>query len=367
MSDEQRFEHDPLRSSRDRSDTRDRLQAWLLTTVGDDAATLGDFSSPSGSGMSSETLLFDATWGGETHELVARLAPSLEDTPVFASYDLDLQFRVLQLVRNHSAVPVPEPLWLELDASAIGSPFFVMGRLRGRVPADIPPYLMDGWLLGADAVQQRAAQDASVGILAELHTIDVSDHDVSFLELDSPGETPLRRLMAAQREYYEWVRGDRRHPLVEQAFEWLEANWPVEGPTVISWGDARIGNIMYAEDGFEPVAVLDWEMATLAPPEVDLGWMVFLHSFFQNIAEFLGMDGIPEFMRGSDVRTDYVARTGTEIQDLHWFEVFAGLRHAIIMSRIHDRMVRFGERDGWPEDVDEVVPHRNLLLEMMAR
>ena len=295
MSDD-RFDSDPARSSRDRGELQTRLTDWLRTTTGDGAATVGDLSVPEGSGMSSETILFDATFDGATQPLVVRLAPTAEDTPVFRSYDLEMQFRILQLVAAESSVPVPTARWLERSADPIGSPFFVMDRVDGRVPRDIPPYLFEGWLLDADPADQETLQRASVGILAELHGIDPSGHDTDFLEIDAPGDTALRRHFNDQLAYYEWVRGDRRHPIVEDGLAWLEANWPDEGPTVITWGDARIGNVMYATDGFEPVAVFDWEMATMGPAELDLGWMCFLHSFFQNIAEVLEVPGMPDFM-----------------------------------------------------------------------
>ena len=246
----------------------------------------------------------------------------------------------------------------------IGTPFFVMDRMHGRVPADIPPYVFEGWLLDATPEQRRTLQDASVGVLAQLHAIDLSGHDVSFLEVDAPGDSALRRHVNDQLAFKRWVCGDRVHPLVEDAFAWLEANWPEEGPTVISWGDARIGNTMYAANGFTPVAVFDWEMASLAPPEVDLGWMVFLHRFFQHIAEMLGLEGMPEFMRPDDAAAAYVAAGGPAVGDLHWFEVYAATRHAVIMSRIRDRQVHFGEAV-WPDDPDEAVPHRQLLRSML--
>jgi len=368
--DNDRLVTDPVRSSRDHVVLAAKLEAWLRHKVGDDSAEVLDLSAPSGSGMSSETLLFDARWshpadGDVTSALVARLAPAPEDVPIFPSYDLDLQFRVLQMVRASSIVPVPVVRWLELDTAAIGAPFFVMDRVEGRVPADIPPYVFEGWLLDADPAQQRRLQDGSVNTLADLHAIDIEPLDTAFLEIDAPGSSPLERHVNHQRWFYDWSRGDRRHPLIEDSFTWLDAHWPDEGPLRISWGDARIGNIMYESGGFDPVAVFDWEMATLAPREVDVGWMVFLHQFFQNIAEMLGCDGLPAFMLADDVVATYEARAGVTLDDIFWFQVYAGLRHAIIMSRIRDRSVAFGEAE-WPEDVDEVIPHRDLLRSMIS-
>ncbi|MEQ8841056.1 MAG: phosphotransferase family protein [Acidimicrobiales bacterium] len=360
----------PTRSSRDRNELRSAMTAWLTSRLGADAdVTLGEVTSPDGSGMSSETLLFDATWteGGsrETQALVARVEPDDADVPVFPTYDLELQYRVMDLVGANSNVPVPNTRWYEADPGPLGKPFFVMDRVSGRVPADIPPYLMDGWLLQASPQQQRELQDHTVGILADLHGIAIDGLDVEFLDTPASGSTPLARHVQYQRNYYDWIRGDRRHPIIERTFAWLDENWPTdEGPTVISWGDSRIGNVMYEADGFAPVAAFDWEMAALAPQEMDLAWMVFLHTFFQEIANALEIPGMPGFLRREDVIATYETRSGRRVQNFEWFEVYAALRHAIVMARVRERSVHFGEGE-WPDDIDDVIPHRHVLEQMI--
>ena len=355
---------DLTRSSRDRDALRARVTEWLAGRVGTEVA-VGEVTSPEGSGMSSETLLFDATWDGTTHALVARVEPDTADVPVFPTYDLELQYRVMELVGGRSAVPVPATRWYEADPSPLGAPFFVMDRMTGRVPADIPPYLMDGWLSAATPAEQRTLQDATVQILVDLHGIPIDGLDVDFLETPADGPTPLARHVENQRAYYEWSRNGRTHPIVERAFEWLDANWPAdEGPTVIGWGDSRIGNVMYAADGFTPVAALDWEMAALAPQEMDLAWMMFMHTFFQEIAVALGIPGMPDFLRRDDVVATYEAQSGRNVQNLEWFEVYAALRHAMIMARVTERSVHFGQAE-WPDDLDAVIPHRHVLERML--
>ena len=361
---------EPQRTSLDSEQVRTRLTSWFQEKVSDAGATISDFGRPSGSGMSSETLLFSASWateqGQQEQELVARLAPTSQDIPVFPAYDLKLQVATMRLVENKTQVPVPKTLWVEDSAEVLGAPFFIMERINGRVPADIPPYVFGGWLLDATDEEQHDLERSAVNIIAELSQIDLSLLDTSFLEFQTPGETHLKRHFSNQLDYYSWVVGDqRRHPVIESASEWLQSNWPTESETVLSWGDARIGNIMFGLDNFQPVAVLDWEMAGLAPVEVDLGWMSFLHNFFQNIAEVLEFKGMPKFMNSEKVSKIYEELTGEKPQDLRWFEIYAGMRHAIIMSRINDRSVRFGEAE-WTEDVDSVIPHRDLLWSMMA-
>jgi aminoglycoside phosphotransferase (APT) family kinase protein len=165
------------------------------------------------------------------------------------------------------------------------------------------------------------------------------------------------------RGYYEWVRGGRRFPLIDSAFARIEERWPgEEEPAALSWGDARIGNVIYR--CFEPAAVLDWEMAGVAPPGVDLGWFVVLHRFFDGIAEMLGVDGMPHFARRGDVLDAYERAGGRPPADMDFYELYAALRHGIVMARVHARRVHFGETT-WPDDPDDAIMHRSMLEAML--
>jgi aminoglycoside phosphotransferase (APT) family kinase protein len=358
----------PQTSTRDRAELQQRLAAWLATKVDD--ASVSDLVVPESNGMSSETLLFDATWreDGETTSrgCAARLSPDPAAVPVFPVYDLERQYKVMQLVAQRSSVPVPATLFLELDESRIGAPFFVMERVDGVVPPDIMPYPFGSWLSEASLEDQRRLQDASVGILAALHSMDVGEDDLSFLELSRPGATPLRRHIAEQRAYYEWVVADgTRSPLIERTFAWLEDHWPAdEGDTVVSWGDSRIGNVMYRD--FEPVAVLDWEMAATGVRNIDIGWMVYLHRFLDDIALDAGLPGMPHFMRLDDVAATYEKLSGITPRDLDFATMYAALRHAIVMSRVARRQILFGEVE-MPADPDDLIMHRATLEKMLDR
>ncbi|MSW46564.1 MAG: phosphotransferase family protein, partial [Actinobacteria bacterium] len=97
-------------------------------------ATVGNLSQP-GNGMSSESMLFDATLGGVTEQFVARLAPQPQFIPVFETYDIDMQAKVMQLVGERTSVPVPVVAAVELDPSVLDVPFLVMRRLPGDAPS----------------------------------------------------------------------------------------------------------------------------------------------------------------------------------------------------------------------------------------
>jgi aminoglycoside phosphotransferase (APT) family kinase protein len=342
---------------------RARLAAWLAAKTGG-PAELGPLSRPGETGLSSVTLLFDATWvqdGKESQKsLAVRIPPDGDAFPVFPSYDLRRQYEVISAVAAHTSVPVPKLYWLEESPAPIGAPFLVMEQVAGRVPFDNPPYVFGGWLLEASLAQQRELQDASVATLAAVHAL--SDVHKRFPQLAAEaGPDPLRALVDAQRAYYEWTRSadGLRIPVIEDTFGWLEAHWPAQaGPTVLCWGDARPGNIIY--NGFQPAAVLDWEMCALGPPEIDLAWMVFLHRFFQDIAEMFGAPGLPELFRRDDVVATYEGAGGHAVHDFEFFIVFAALRHALVMSRIKRRMMHFGE-DPEPSTPDEYVLFHAML------
>ena len=114
----------------------------------------------------------------------------------------------------------------------------------------------------------------------------------------------------------------------------------------------------------EVVAVLDWEMAAVAPPEVDLGWMCYLHLFFQDLAVDLGAPGLPDLLRPTEVAHQYASITGREPSDFIWFVAYAAIRHGVIMRRVTERSILFGEAER-PDDIDDLILHRATLEAML--
>jgi aminoglycoside phosphotransferase (APT) family kinase protein len=356
----------PHVSGRDRGEQRRQLAQWIAGRL--PGAEISELTAPASNGMSSDTLLFQVSWqdGGvaKKTDYVARLEPDTSAVPVFPTYDMERQFRIMQVVEKNTAVPVPRTLWFEPDTTIMGGAFFVMERVEGIVPPDVMPYVFGSWLTEASKDDQARLQRTSVETLARLHQLD-DRGPAAFLAFDSPGDTHLRRHVAHERAYYEWVvSGKRRSPLIERGFAWLEDHWPAhEGPSGLSWGDARIGNVMYRD--FEPVAVLDWEMAALGPREIDVSWMIFLHRFFQDLAEGAGLPGMPDFLQRDEVAATYEGASGYEPRDLDFYTVYAALRHAVVMTRVTYRQIHFGESP-LPDDPDDLILHRPTLEAMLA-
>ncbi|MDV9171187.1 phosphotransferase family protein [Streptomyces sp. W16] len=352
----------PRTTTRDPEELAHRLTAWLDTRL--PGAKAVGVTVPASNGMSSETLLFDIEHPEPPLRSCAlRLAADPAAYTVFPVYDMPRQFRTMRLVADRTDLPVPEVRWLEEDPGPLGAPFFVMERVAGRVPPDVMPYTYEGnWLHAATDAERERLEATSVGLIARLHD-QVPSAEAEFLALPGEGDA-LSRHVASQRAYYEWVvDGLARSPLIESAFERLTELWPTDpGETVLNWGDARIGNMIY--DGFDPVAVLDWEMAALAPREVDLGWTVYLHRFFQDLTAAFGQQGLPEFFRRDRVEARYAELTGHTPRDMDFYTLYAALRHAIVMLRVAYRQVHFGET-AVPADPDTLILHHGSLRAMV--
>ncbi|MER6030249.1 phosphotransferase family protein [Streptomyces sp. NPDC001851] len=352
----------PRTTTRDPEDLARRLTAWLDVRLPGAKAT--GVTVPASNGMSSETLLFDIEHPEAPCRACAlRLAADPRAYTVFPEYDMARQYRTLRLVAERTDVPVPRVLWLEEDPAPLGAPFFVMERVAGRVPPDVMPYTYEGsWLQRAGDAEREHLEAATVGLLARLHD-QVPAAEADFLAAPGTADA-LRRHVTAQRAYYSWVTdGLPRSPLIEAAFDRLEELWPREpGEPVLTWGDARIGNIVYA--GFDPVAVLDWEMAALAPREVDLGWTVYLHRFFHDLAVASGQRGLPDLLRRDRVEARYARLTGHTPRDMDFHTLYAALRHAIVMLRVAYRQAYFGEI-AVPADPDTLILHHGSLRAMV--
>jgi aminoglycoside phosphotransferase (APT) family kinase protein len=357
------------RSSRDASDLPARLAQWLaavLPAEADPVVTL--HSGVDANGMSSETLILDVAWteGGERRlgEYVARVAPSPDDLPVFPTYALQEQYDAIRIVGETTDVPVPQVRWMEPTGDVLGTPFFLMDRIDGLVPQDVLPYNFgDNWLHDAPHEHQRRLQDATVDVIARLHAIPDAATTFGFLDPPHPGETALARNLARTRAWYDFAVADiGRSPLVERGLAWLEANLPDTDEAVLCWGDSRIGNVMYRD--FEPVGVLDWEMAALGPRELDLSWIVFAHQVFETITGMLELPGMPHFLREEDVKATYAERTGVQVGDLHWYHVYNAVQWCIVFMRTGARQIHFGEIER-PDDLETLFHHKPLMERLL--
>jgi aminoglycoside phosphotransferase (APT) family kinase protein len=318
-----------------------QLATWLASKLdGAHDVRVFDARVPSDAGLSAETVLFDASWvrAGANHSqsLVARVRPSGES--VFPSYDFAAEFRVLAAL-GRGGLPVPEVLWHERDPSVLGGEFIVMERVDGRVPSDDPPYTVTGWVLDLDHEQQAALYDNALKALAAIHAVDWKAAGLDLLDRRELGAPGLDQQLAYWSNFYEWAAVGEPNPTVEAAFDWVRENRSAdEQPLALNWGDARVGNILFADD-MSVAGVLDWEMVSLASRELDLGWWLFLMRYH---TEGIGAPKPPGFPDRDETVARYRQLTGHPVEHIEFYEVFAALRLSIIMHRAGNMMIAVG-------------------------
>jgi len=319
----------------------ERLQAWLAAKMlGAPDVILSSLTKPS-IGFSNDTLVCYVTFasGGEERreDLVVRLEPA--DFQIFPEYDLRGQARIMQCLAG-TDVPVPNVRWIEEDAGVAGRAFYVMDRIAGEVPSEVPPYHAAG--VFADAAPQERTRMWWSGIetLARVQAVDWRGQEegrgkeegggLSFLGVPPEGTPSVR----PQLEYYErmldWAEeAEEPQPVLRAAQRWLRENECESERVALCWGDSRLPNLIY--QGAEVAAVLDWEMAFLGDPEADLAWWLFMDWFASGGYDLARLEGMPG-------REETVARyeelTGRPVRNLFYNEVFAGMRFGVIMVRV---------------------------------
>ncbi|HEX3716166.1 MAG TPA: phosphotransferase family protein [Trebonia sp.] len=314
-------------------DVRARLGSWLADRF--DGAKIADVSQPTGNGRSTDTFLVDLDRGPG---VVVRVEPGA--FRVVYEYDLAREARVMNAVAEHTDVPAPRVLHHEPDPELLGSPFLILERLHGRTPGDEPPFPADpsSWVHTLTDDQRAAMFDDALRRVAQIHAADWRVLGLADLVRPRLGDDPLAQHVGWWREFYAWGSAGRPCRTIEQAFEWLDAHWPADpGPTVLTWGDSRLGNIMF--EGGAVSAVLDWELATLAPAGVDLGWWLFSD---RHHSAGIGAPWPTGFPDRAGTLTGYARRSGFEIPHDEWFEVYGGLRFAALMNRAGNMLVDAG-------------------------
>ncbi len=313
------------------------------------------------SGFSSDTIIFDATWtenGIQRREgFVVRAAPIGE--AVFETYELGLQFRILQAVAQNSSVPVPKVYWLEEDLSVLGAEFFAMELLSGKVAPDNPPYTMGGWVAEATPEQRRTMWFEGLSVLAGIANIDLELAALHELDRKEFGPLGQAQLLGWQRAYLKYA-SRKTVPVLDYAWQWLEDNRPDDDHLIgLCWGDARLGNLMF-DDEFRVKAVFDWEMARIGNPEFDLAWFMWFDKHFTVALGMPPLEGIPT---DAESIAYWESLVGRKAEHVEWYTVLTMVFFAAIMMRLVQSNIAHGA------NADELEPMEtnNLATQMLAK
>jgi aminoglycoside phosphotransferase (APT) family kinase protein len=269
-------------------------------------------------------------------ELVVRRAPP--GINIKSAHDMGREFRIL-----HALAPVwskvPRPIAHCDDASVIGTPFYVMERVRGVIlRAQEPGSRSDGLVL--DEPTMRRLSESACDTLAEIHQLDWRAAGLG--ELGKP-EGYVERQVRGWAERYRKAKTDDV-PSVERLGVWLEEHRPAESGATLVHNDFKYDNVVLAADLSGVTAVLDWEMATIGDPLMDLGTALgyWIDPGDRPLLEGRSVFG-PTNLPGNLSRTQLVERwsraTGRDPSNIVFYYAFALFKLAVISQQLYKRYV----------------------------
>ena len=329
----------------DRSRYGESLLTWFEDAHPDHTnVSIGEIDLPVATGFSNETVFFEISSntaeGVHNGRYVARIEP--EDGGMFpiqtpeCEVSVALQQRVMKTVQENSAVPLPIIGKIQ-PSTYLGLPFFVMVHVDGDIPSDRPRYTEEGFVVDKATDQQRTQMvETGLEAMSGIHQIDWKSADLDWLN-PCQGEPTQAKQIEIYREYVEKELAGRDHPVMAYALEWLADNDPMDDRIGLSWGDARLGNIIWQD--YTPAAVVDWEACALSPTEADLGWwLMFDRMSFDDV----GVDRLSGYPTREEQAAYYEKISGREVRNLHYWEVFAIMRFCAIFIRLGDRLTNIG-------------------------
>jgi len=263
----------------------DRLRTWLGERV---PGAEGPMQwRRVGAGQSNPTFLVEF----EQRSLVLRKQPAGELLP--SAHAIDREYRVLKALAG-SDVPVPAALcWCD-DRTVIGTPFYVMDKLEGRV--------MSGHQLREVPADERAAYwQAMAGTLAALHAVDWEAAGLA--DYGRPGNFFARQIARWSRQWAASRTREDRH--IDRLVDWLPANIPSHDTTAIAHGDFRLGNLMFHPTEPVVIGVLDWELSTLGHPLADAAYSAM--AWHTAPAAFDGLRGVDLVAASLPSQASYLA------------------------------------------------------------
>lgn len=260
---------------------------------------------------------------------------------VKTAHDMNREFRVLEKL-SKVYPPAPRPLLFCSDESVIGSDFYLMERKRGVILRGTVPDAVQN-----SPVMQKAVCESFIDNLADLHNLDYRKAGLG--DFGKP-EGYVERQTTGWIERYFRAKTDELSE-IELTIEWLRANVPpASARAALVHNDYKFDNVMLApDDSRRIVGVLDWEMATIGEPLMDLGttlgyWMDKRAPEFMLSQPFNPRLLMENFTR-RELAERYAEKTGADVSNLLFYYVFGTFKIAVIVQQIYFRYFRGFTRD----------------------
>lgn len=282
-------------------------------------------------GFSADTMLLEVASDHGHAAIVVRIERI--GRHMFLDSSMARQAQMMDML-SHEGVPVPKVLGWSTDLSILGAPFLVMRSCAGASLPQHPSYHVSGLLTELPPAQRAHAWYDALAVMAKINRVDWRAKARFLLEpaYGTPGLDHYLGWISAWRD----MVCPAGHPVIDSGIAYLHAHRPRNAPADLLWGDSNAGNFLFGPDG-TVTAALDFEAASIGPAEIDLGWWFFVDRMLA--AGNPLPPGMPD-------RTQQIAAfettLGRTVDNLHYYEVLAALRMALVMARTGGLLIASG-------------------------
>jgi aminoglycoside phosphotransferase (APT) family kinase protein len=243
------------------------------------------------------------------------------------AHDMIREFRVLQALEKAGYTKMPHPISACEDESIIGAPFFLMEKVEGMIIRNRPP---------SEATPEffRCLSQSALDVLIELHSLELSESGLG--ALGKPEGYALRQVQGWTERFQKAKTSEVTS--IEEAFQWLLKSIPSHSDVAFIHNDFKYDNLVISATG-KVQAVLDWEMATVGDPLMDLGTTLayWAEAEDEDILKMFNLSYVPGNFTRSELIAYYGTKTGRDMREMNFYYVFGLCKVATIAQQIYQR------------------------------
>src|SRR5437667_314982 len=281
-------------------------------------------------------------------EFVLRRPPV--GSTVKSAHDMHREFRILSSLHPYYA-KVPEPILYCEDETVIGAPFYLMERIKGVILR-----ASTSGDVGLNAETMQTLSRSFIKNLVEIHSVDIEAAGLSSFGkpegyISRQVEGWSRRYINSKTEYL---------PAVEEVARWLTHNLPNESPATLIHNDYKYDNVVFSDiEAPRLIAVLDWEMATIGDPLMDLGTTLAYWVDSNDPEQWrkigFGLTALPGNLNRQAILDEYLTQSQREMSDIVFYYVFGLFKISVIVQQISYRFRKGKTHDPRFSNLGELV------------
>jgi aminoglycoside phosphotransferase (APT) family kinase protein len=242
---------------------------------------------------------------------------------------MEREYTVLKALKPVYA-KVPNPVLYCADVSVMGAPFYIMERVRGIILRNQPPKEIALYPSTMENLSKKLIDN-----LVTIHAIDVNNPEIA--SIGKPEGYVQRQVEGWTKRYRNSQTDDI--PEMERVATWLAANRPPEQYTSLIHNDYKYDNVVFDSDLYQILAVLDWEMATLGDPLMDLGTTLgyWIEPGDPKPLHMFGLTTLPGNLNRQQIAERYAQKSGREINNVVFYYAFGLFKIGVIVQQIYFR------------------------------